>query len=112
MTLTRRALLAGTAVSATVPFLGTIPARASAPVAGKQAPGVYRYNVGSFECTSINDGARTFPLPDNWVKNASKDEALAASDAAYFPQGKVTVPFNPQIINNGSKLVLIDTGNG
>jgi glyoxylase-like metal-dependent hydrolase (beta-lactamase superfamily II) len=27
-------------------------------------------------------------------------------------KGMVTVPFNPQLINTGSKLVLIDTGNG
>ncbi len=29
-----------------------------------------------------------------------------------MPKGMVTVPFNPQLINTGSKLVLIDTGNG
>ena len=29
-----------------------------------------------------------------------------------MPKGMVTVPFNPIVINNGSKLVLIDTGNG
>ena len=27
-------------------------------------------------------------------------------------KGMVTVPFNPQLINTGSKLILIDTGNG
>jgi len=42
----------------------------------------------------------------------SKDEALAAADAAYMPKGMVTVPFNPQLINTGNKLVLIDCGNG
>ncbi len=29
-----------------------------------------------------------------------------------MPKGMVTVPFNPQLINTGSKLVLIDCGNG
>jgi glyoxylase-like metal-dependent hydrolase (beta-lactamase superfamily II) len=29
-----------------------------------------------------------------------------------MPKGMVTVPFNPVLINTGSKLVLIDTGNG
>ncbi len=29
-----------------------------------------------------------------------------------MPQGMVTVPFNPQLINTGSKLILIDCGNG
>lgn len=51
-------------------------------------------------------------MPDTFVTNIPKEEALAASDAAYMPKGMVTVPFNPQLINTGSKLVLIDTGNG
>ena len=51
-------------------------------------------------------------MPDTFVKNIPKDQALAAAEAAYMPKGKVTVPFNPQVINTGSKLVLIDTGYG
>src|SRR5215475_6540474 len=112
MTLTRRTLLAGAAAGAAVQFAATLPARASAPPTGKQSPGVYRQQVGSYECTSINDGSRTFPLPDGFVKNVGKDEALAAAEAAYFPKGQVTVPFNPQIINTGTKLAIIDTGYG
>jgi glyoxylase-like metal-dependent hydrolase (beta-lactamase superfamily II) len=112
--LNRRELLAGAAIAgaaAALTSLGT-PAFASEPPAGGQAPGFYRYKVGAYECTSINDGARSFPLPDKFVTNVSKDEALAAADAAYMPKGMVTVPFNPQLINTGSKLILIDTGNG
>ena len=82
------------------------------PPAGAQAPGFYRYKVGSYECTSINDGARSFPMPDKFVTNVPKEEALAAAEAAYMPKGMVTVPFNPQLINTGSKLILIDCGNG
>jgi glyoxylase-like metal-dependent hydrolase (beta-lactamase superfamily II) len=85
---------------------------AAAPAAGKQAPGFYRYKVGSLECTSINDGSRSFPMPDTFVRNVPKAEALAAAEAAYMPKGMVTVPFNPQVINTGSKLVLIDCGWG
>ena len=51
-------------------------------------------------------------MPDTFVKNVPKEEALAAAEAAYMPKGMVTVPFNPQLINTGSKLVLIDCGNG
>jgi len=90
----------------------TSSARAAVPPAGMQAPGFYRYKVGSYECTSINDGARSFPLPDTFVKNVPKEEALAAAEAAYMPKGMVTVPFNPQLINTGGKLILIDCGNG
>lgn len=112
--LNRRHLLAGAAAlsAAAVTGLGPTAADASVPPAGTQAPGFYRYKVGNFECTSINDGARTFPMPDKFVVNVPKDEALAAGEAAYMRKGMVTVPFNPQLINTGSKLVLIDTGNG
>jgi glyoxylase-like metal-dependent hydrolase (beta-lactamase superfamily II) len=108
--LSRRHLLAGVAAagaaSALTP-LGAMTARAAA-----QAPGFYRYKVGTIECTSINDGARTFPLPDTFVKNVKKEEVLAATEAAYMPKGMVTVPFNPQLVNTGGKLVLIDCGSG
>jgi glyoxylase-like metal-dependent hydrolase (beta-lactamase superfamily II) len=113
--LSRRDLLAGAAAigaaTASTPFATAI-AHASVPPAGAQAPGFYRYKVGSFECTSINDGARSFPMPDTFVTNVPKAEALAAAEAAYMPPGMVTVPFNPQLINTGGKLVLIDSGNG
>ena len=83
------------------------------PSAGKQAAGIYRYKVGDIECTSINDGARSFPMPDTFVQQRAEGaEALAAAEAAYMPKGMVTVPFNPQLINTGSKLVLIDCGTG
>jgi glyoxylase-like metal-dependent hydrolase (beta-lactamase superfamily II) len=112
--LSRRHLLAGAAAigaaSALPPLRGS--ARAAAPSATSQAPGFYRYKVGTIECTSINDGARTFPIPDSFVKNVPKEEVLAAAEAAYMPKGMVTVPFNPQLVNTGSKLVLIDSGNG
>jgi glyoxylase-like metal-dependent hydrolase (beta-lactamase superfamily II) len=114
--LSRRALLTGSATAGALAVAGPLapisPASATSPAAGKQAAGFYRYKVGDYEVTSINDGSRTFPMPDGFVKNVSKEEALAAAEAAYMPKGQVTVPFNPQIVNTGSKLVLIDAGYG
>jgi glyoxylase-like metal-dependent hydrolase (beta-lactamase superfamily II) len=113
--LNRRDLLAAAAAIGAASALSPLTsqqASAAAPAAAAQAPGFYRYKVGSIECTSINDGARSFPLPDKWVTNVSKDAALAAAEAAYMPKGMVTVPFNPQLINTGGKLVLLDSGNG
>jgi glyoxylase-like metal-dependent hydrolase (beta-lactamase superfamily II) len=112
--LTRRSLLAGAAVAGagTMLWPRSAPVRAAAPAVGKQAPGFYRYKVGELEITQFADGARTFPMPDAFVVNASKDQAIAAAEAAYMPTGQVTVPFNPMIINTGSKLIAIDTGNG
>jgi glyoxylase-like metal-dependent hydrolase (beta-lactamase superfamily II) len=113
--LDRRQLLGGAAAATAAAALSSFPAStagAAGPPSGTQAPGFYRYKIGSFECTSINDGARSFPMPDTFVRNVPKEQALAAAEAAYMPKGMVTVPFNPQLINTGSKLILIDCGNG
>jgi glyoxylase-like metal-dependent hydrolase (beta-lactamase superfamily II) len=112
--LTRRELFAGTAATTAALSLGLTPAQlfAAAPPAGKQAASFYRYKVGDFEVTQIADGARTFPMPDTFVVNQKKEDALAAAEAAYIPKGQVTIPFNPTVVNTGSKLVVIDTGNG
>jgi glyoxylase-like metal-dependent hydrolase (beta-lactamase superfamily II) len=113
--LSRRSVLAGAGVGvATAVFgrAGLSTAEAAAPVSSAQAPGFYRTKLGDFELTQLSDGARTFPLPDTFVKNVPKDQALAAAEAAHMPKGQVTVPFNPILINTGSKLVLIDVGFG
>ena len=112
--LTRRSLfgVAGAAGAAFALSPLTRSAHAAAPLSGKQAPGYYRYKVGSFECTSLSDGANTFPMPQGFVRNVPREQALAAGEAARFPEGKVRVPFNPQLINTGSKVVLIDSGFG
>jgi glyoxylase-like metal-dependent hydrolase (beta-lactamase superfamily II) len=110
--ITRRHLFAGAAaVGAAAALPDAMPnARAAAPAA--KGTGVYRYKVGDYEIVQLMDGARTFPMPDQFVANVSKDEAIKAAAAAYMPDGKVTIPFSPMLINTGSKLVLIDTGNG
>ena len=111
--LTRRSLFAGAASAAVLgPLVAPSPARAAAPAAGKQAPGVYRYKVGTHEVTVATDGARTFPLADSFVLNAKKDEVNQALEAAYMPRDTMTIHFAPIVVNTGSKLVVIDTGNG
>jgi glyoxylase-like metal-dependent hydrolase (beta-lactamase superfamily II) len=112
--LNRRRLLTGAAAAgaaAALTSLETSPARAAVPPVGAQAPGFYRYKVGAYECTSINDGVFLRPV-ENFVANITKEQAQAEAEAAYMPKGMVAVPFNPQLINTGSKLVLIDCGNG
>ena len=47
--ISRRATLAGAAASALMPFVKTAPANAAAPLADKQTPSFYRYNVGTHQ---------------------------------------------------------------
>jgi hypothetical protein len=52
--LTRRGMLGGAAAIAVGSLSGTPPARAAAPLIGKQGPSFYRYKVGDFEVTALN----------------------------------------------------------
>jgi glyoxylase-like metal-dependent hydrolase (beta-lactamase superfamily II) len=113
--LTRRRMLGGAGATGAALALAPLAAtsvQAAAPPSGKQVAGIYRYKVGSYECTSVADGVAQFPFPKNWVRNVPDAQAQAAAEAAYMPKGMVRVPFNPQLINTGSKLILIDTGVG
>ena len=90
--LTRRSLLAGTAAAALGTIPAAAPARATAPLAGKQAPGFYRYAVGTYEITVVTDGAARAPLADDFVTNIKKDEVQAALAAAHMSS---EIFFNP-----------------
>jgi glyoxylase-like metal-dependent hydrolase (beta-lactamase superfamily II) len=110
--LSRRQLLTAvttvTAATALTPF---VTARAAAPPISKQAPGIYRYKVGSFEVTVVTDGGNNNPLPDNFI-SAPRADVNAALTADFLPADRVIGAYNPMVVNTGSKLVAIDTGLG
>jgi glyoxylase-like metal-dependent hydrolase (beta-lactamase superfamily II) len=113
--LTRRSLLTGTAATtatAAVSLATSSPARAAAPPAGTQAPGWYRYKVGSFEITVVTDGVNRFKFPDNIVTNAKREDVNAALAAAHLQPDIFVTPYNPIVVNTGQKLVVVDTGLG
>src|SRR5260370_19101588 len=112
MELTRRHALAGAAVSAATALWPTTPAKAAAPVADKQAPSFYRYKVSDIQVTVVSDGRYTFPLEDNFVTNAKKEEVSAALEQAFLPRDTMTIYFAPLVINTGGKLVVLDTSLG
>src|SRR5262245_3220369 len=97
--LTRRALVTGTAAVAAAPLATGLPAVAAAPPAGAQAPGWYRYKVGSIEVTVVTDGANKFKFTDNHVTNKQRDEVNAALAAAYYEKDLMTTPYNPVVVN-------------
>ena len=92
--LNRRSLLAGTAAAVAASSISGSIARAAAPLAGKQTNGWYRMKVGTVEVTVISEGARTSPLPENFVRNKSRDEVVAALQALYIPADRFVLPFN------------------
>ena len=113
--LTRRHVLAGAAAASAATALTPLansPASAAAPIGNAQAPGWYRYKVGSTEITAVTDGRNTFKLPDTFVANAKKDQVNEALLAAHMEKDMMTIPYTPIVINTGSKLVVMDTGTG
>jgi glyoxylase-like metal-dependent hydrolase (beta-lactamase superfamily II) len=113
--ITRRSALTGTltagAALAAAPLATTTTAQAAAPVAGKAGSAFYRHKIGDIEVTQLSDGTASFPLADTFVRNVPKDQVEKALAASYLPTDKMTVFFNPMMLNTGGKLVLIDTGN-
>ena len=108
------AAAAAPALAAGAPLLaGALASPASAQTgSGQQVPGYYRYKIGGIEVTAVNDGQRSGPLADTYVRNASRDQVNAALEAGFLPKDTITNQFNPLLIRTGDKLVLIDTGNG
>ncbi|MCD6071787.1 MAG: fold metallo-hydrolase [Microvirga sp.] len=117
MTITRRTILASTALAATPivgPALAQTAPSASGPAQGagsRQAPGFYRYKVGDIEVTAINDGFAQRPL-EGFVRNAELSQVQQAMQEAFLPGNALPITFNTLVLNNGGRLTLIDTGNG
>lgn len=113
--LSRRTLMTSTAAAlaaTAMPGMASRTARAAVPATGKQAPGVYRYKIGSYEITAINDGTWYLALSDKFVKNAPLADVQKALADQFLPTDTVPIPFTAMLVNTGSKLVLIDTGTG
>jgi glyoxylase-like metal-dependent hydrolase (beta-lactamase superfamily II) len=110
-TLSRRSLL-GSAAAVTATSLIAPTVHAAAPASGRQAPGFYRYKVGDFEVTAFNDGYVKVPKLDSFVINQPLEAIQKTVEEAFIPKDDVRVPFNPLLVNTGSKLVLFDTGFG
>jgi glyoxylase-like metal-dependent hydrolase (beta-lactamase superfamily II) len=108
--LTRRTLLAGSALAALSARAN--PATAATPPAGKQTPGIYRYRIGTFELTALYDGIWYRPITDKFIRNASFAEVESALADAFMPADKLATPFTTLIVNTGKRLILIDTGTG
>ncbi len=86
-------------------------AQAKAPLATSQNAGFYHYKIGDLQMTAINDGYGERPL-DGFIKNAELPAVQAVLAESAMPGDKLRIPFTTTVINTGSKLVLIDTGNG
>jgi glyoxylase-like metal-dependent hydrolase (beta-lactamase superfamily II) len=109
--LTRRGLLGGAAAIAAASAVNT-QAHSAAPMAGKQGPSFYRYKIGDFEVTALNEGAVRNATPQNMALNKSLPEIQKALGDAFLPTDHVINQFNVVVVNTGKNLVLLDSGFG
>jgi glyoxylase-like metal-dependent hydrolase (beta-lactamase superfamily II) len=84
-----------------------LSAQAKAPLAGSQAAAFYRFKVGAFEVTVLNDGL--FPI-ETKLFSGDADGAAKLLQGAFLPKDVVPTAVNEWLINTGDKLVLVDTG--
>lgn len=110
MTLSRRHLFQSAAALAALDA-GMAAAHAAAPLSKTQAPGFYRYMVGELELTAVHDGFYSRPL-DGLVTNTPLKTVEDGAAAMLMPTDRLVIPFTTTVVNTGSRLVVIDTGNG
>src|SRR2546423_7783552 len=106
--LTRRTLLAGSALAVAASALPLQLANAAAPPVGKQTPGIYRFKIGGYELTAVHDGVWHRDVDDKFVRNVSFGDVQKALDAAFMPTNKISIPFTALFVNTSSQLILID----
>lgn len=114
MSVTRRTILAGTALAMTTPFgekaLAQPSSTAQSPSAA-QAPGFYRYKVGDIEVTAVNDGFARRPV-EGLIRNAAIEDVRQAMAEAFLPDDILPITFTGLVLRQGDRLTVIDTGNG
>ncbi|WP_299143301.1 MBL fold metallo-hydrolase [uncultured Tateyamaria sp.] len=105
----RSALMAAAALP--LAAAGAKTARAGAPMLGVAQSNFRRVKVGNFEVTTLLAGTRAVENPhgifglnvdDDTFNSVSADAGLSTDAAQFF--------FTPTLVNNGSELVLFDTG--
>ncbi len=83
------------------------PTHAKVPLQGRQVPAYYRFSVGDYEITALNDGV--LELDPSLYPSADKGEALELLEAAHRAP-KMPTAVNAYVVNTGNALVLVDTG--
>ena len=86
------------------------PLQAHAPPVKTQAPGYYRVMLGDIEVTALLDGTVLLPVKD-FLNDVTPDQ-LQRALARDFMSDPLEMSVNTFLVNTGSKLVLIDTGDG
>lgn len=109
----RRGLLTGAGAAAMLSTGLITPASAKAPMLGASRPTHYRFKLGNFEITTINDGAIAIPkVYPIFGKNQKIEDVQAFLKKNHLPVDKMSISFTPVIVNTGRQVVMFDSGYG
>ena len=112
MDISRRHILAAGAAAMAVPALPGAPAFAQGAAAPTgQSPGWFRYKVGDITVTAIGDGFVQRPL-DGFIRNVPLADVQKSLADQGLATSHIRVPYTSLVLNTGSRVVLLDTGNG
>ena len=109
------AALAAPALLRASPALAQAAAPAAAPLSPAplaQAPGFFRFRLGSLTVTMLHDGSRAIPLNAGFVRNASLEDVQRVLAESFLPTDTFRIPFTLTCVETPNGLVLFDTGNG
>lgn len=108
--LSRRGVLAGaTTLGAAAVTGGIQPVAAKQAKSQKQAAGIYRRRVGSFEITALLDGY--IDVAHEFWKGIERPALERAATQSFLPaDGKIRIGVTSYHINTGSRSILIDSG--
>jgi len=107
----KRRVLFATASLLTAPALVRTPSAQPAPAPQTQAPGFYRFKIGSFTVTTVHDGFFVRPV-EGTVVNAPLAEVQAALRDGFLPTDRLFIPITITFLDTGRDLVVFDSGNG
>ncbi|NNE35371.1 MAG: MBL fold metallo-hydrolase [Rhodothermales bacterium] len=73
--------------------------------------GIYRFKLGEFDCTCVNDGGFRYP-PEHFFKNAKQELLEAVLEEHGITEDEIYTPYTHLIVDTGEHKVLVDMGAG
>jgi glyoxylase-like metal-dependent hydrolase (beta-lactamase superfamily II) len=75
------------------------------------ALGSYRFDLSSFRCVCLGDGAFNYPL-ESFFANVPREEIQKCLRQHDLPTEQIITPYTLLVVDTGQRLVLVDTGAG
>lgn len=90
----------------------TVAANIASSAEAPSIAGFYRMTMGDFEVISLSDGTNMRSVQQQLQLLQGDKTEIEASLKRSYPDGQINTAVNAFLINTGSKLVLVDVGNG